>query len=531
MSRQHEKMDQVLGRWDVLAVAFGAMIGFGWIVLTGEFLDRAGTLGAALAFVAGGLVVAFVAFTYAELVAALPHVGGEHSYVLRSMGSRASFFCSWTLVLGYVSVVAFEAVALPQTLLYIFPDMLVGKMYSVAGYDVYTSWVAVGVVAAVVMTWLNVVGARPAAVFQTVAVLFLAAVGVVLVAGAFVGGDVANMEPLFDGGWGGFLSVLVATPFLFVGFDVIPQSAEEISLPYKKIGEALIVSVLLAISWYVMIMLTTSSSMHAVDLAHSELAVADAVTKMFGHPAWGTLLVLGGVAGILTSWNGFLIGASRLVYALARSGMLPEWFGRLHPRYRTPANAVVFIGATSVLAPFFGRKTLVWLVDAGGLSIVVAWIMVALAFIILRRREPEMERPFRTPGGVVTGGIAIALASGVAVLFMPGMPAALTGPEWAIVAVWSVFGIPLLLRIPHVTGGPDAEHRLIEATHPAWGEKGVHEPPAPITRFHEEHDAALHEEAMQRMDDDGGPVAPDEGHRRHRSRRPRRDRPRSERSS
>lgn len=492
MSRQHEQLDKVLGRWDVLAVAFGAMIGFGWIVLTGDFLNNAGTLGAALAFVAGGLVVAFVAFTYAELVAAMPHVGGEHSYVLRAMGSRASFFCSWTLVLGYVSVVAFEAVALPQTLLYIFPDMLVGKMWTINGYDVYASWVAVGIGAAIVMTWLNVVGVRPAAVFQTVAVLFLSAVGVVLVAGAFIGGSVENMEPMFNGGFGGFIAVLVATPFLFVGFDVIPQSAEEIHLPYKKIGEALIVSVFLAITWYIMVMLTTGSSMHAVQLAESELAVADGLTNMLGHPAWGTLLVLGGIAGILTSWNGFLIGASRLVYALARSGMLPAWFGVLHPRYRTPANAVFFIGGLSVLAPLFGRPALVWLVDAGGLSIVVAWFLVAVSFVVLRRREPGMERPFVTPGGVVTGGIAAVLSLAVAVLFLPGMPAGLTPPEWVIVALWTLIGVPLLLRIPKISGGPDAEHRLIEATHPAWGEEGVHETPAKITRYHDDADRDAH---------------------------------------
>lgn len=477
MTTPPEKMDRVLGRRDVLAVAFGAMIGFGWIVLTGDFLKNAGTFGAALAFVVGGIVVAFVALTYAELVSALPDVGGAHSYVLRGMGSRMSFFASWSLVLGYVSVVAFEAVALPQTLLYIFPDMLVGKLWTVAGYDVYASWVAVGIIAAVVMTILNVVGVRQAAVFQTIAVLFLAAVGVILITGSFIGGSVENMQPLFNGGMAGFLSVLVATPFLFVGFDVIPQSAEEISLPYKKIGQALIVSVLLAISWYVMIMLTTSSSMHAVDLANSELAVADGMVALLGHPAWGTLLVLGGVAGILTSWNGFLIGASRLIYALARSGMLPTWFGVLHPKYRTPANAVIFVGALSLVAPFFGRKTLVWLVDAGGLAIVAAWLVVGVAFILLRRREPLMDRPFRTPGGVVTGAIAVILAAGMALLYLPGMPAALSPPEWVIVGVWGVFGALLVGRVPSVAGGPDAEHRLIEATHPRWGEKGAHVAP------------------------------------------------------
>ena len=110
-------------------------------------------------------LLALVGLTYAELVSAMPHVGGEHNYALRALGSRAAFVTSWALVLGYISVVAFEAVALPQTMLYLFPDMLVGRLWTVAGYDVYASWVAIGVGAAVVMTALNYIGVRPAAVF------------------------------------------------------------------------------------------------------------------------------------------------------------------------------------------------------------------------------------------------------------------------------------------------------------------------------------------------------------------------------
>ncbi|WP_100499776.1 APC family permease [Geodermatophilus chilensis] len=455
---------RTLGRWDVLAVAFGAMIGFGWIVLTGGFLESAGTLGAALAFLIGGVVVALVGLTYAELVSAMPHAGGEHNYVLRAMGSRWAFVTSWALVLGYGSVVAFEAVALPQTLLYLFPDMLAGRLWTVAGYEVYASWVAVGVVSAVVITWLNYVGVRPAAVFQSVAVLFLLAVGLALVVGSFVGGDTDNMQPLFTGGAAGLISVLVATPFLFVGFDVIPQSAEEIKLPYRKIGQLLLVSVAMAVGWYVLIMITVGSSLPAADLAASELAAADGMAALWGSDLMGTVLVLGGIAGILTSWNGFLIGASRLVYALAQSGMLPAWFGRLHPRYRTPGNALLFIGGLSALAPFFGRQTLVWMVDAGGLSIIVAYVMVAVSFVLLRRREPDMARPFRAPGGPATGVVAAVLALGLGVLFLPGMPAALVWPyEWVLLAVWWALGLAFLLRVPSVGPGPDAEECVLAA--------------------------------------------------------------------
>ncbi len=454
--------NRVLGQWDVLAIAFGAMIGFGWIVLTGGFLEGAGTMGAALAFVLGGIVMGFIAMTYAELVSAMPQVGGEHQYVLRAIGSRSAFVCSWFLVLGYVSVVAFEAVALPQTMLFLFPDMLAVKLWTIAEYDVYLSWVAVGVVAAAVMTYLNYRGVRAAAVFQTIAVVFLMAVGAALIFGSFSGGSVSQMDPWFTGGTAGIIGVLVATPFLFVGFDVIPQSAEEINLPHRKIGIMILVSLVAAVSWYVMIMLTVGSSLPAADLKNSDLAVADGMEALWGSAAMGKILVLGGIAGILTSWNGFLIGASRLVYAMAESGMLPAWFGVLHPKYKTPKNALLFIGGLSILAPLFGRKMLVWLVDAGGVSLIIAFVMVAISFVVLRYREPDMERPFRTPGGVTTGVIAIVLATAVGVLYFPTMPAALIWPyEWAIFGGWALAGLILIFRIPHVGAGPEAHDEMV----------------------------------------------------------------------
>ncbi len=453
-----------MGKTDVIALAFGAMIGFGWIVLTGDFLSSAGTLGSALAFVIGGFIIMLVGLTYAELVAAMPHVGGEHNYVLRAMGSWPAFFTSWMLVLGYVSVVAFEAVALPHSMSFLVPDLMTGYLWTIAGYDVYAVWVAVGVLGSVLITVLNVIGVRPAAVFQTIAVVFLLAVGATMIFGSFVGGSLENMEPLFTGGMAGLIAVLVATPFLFVGFDVIPQSAEEINLPKKRIGQLLIASVIMAVVWYVMVMLTVGSSLPAAELAASDLAAADGVSALWNSELMGQILVIGGIAGILTSWNGFMVGASRLVFAMARSGMLPAWFGRLHPKFRTPANAVVFIGGLSVLAPFFGRPALVWFVDAGGLSIITAFLMVSLTFLVLRKREPNMERPFRTPAGPLVGGAAVVLSAGLGLLYLPGMPAALVWPaEWLIVGTWVLLGIIFMVRIPRISYGPNAEHELMVA--------------------------------------------------------------------
>lgn len=455
---------RVLGRGDVLALAFGAMIGFGWVVLTSDFIDAAGPGGAATAFVVGGLVVVLVGLCYAELVSAMPHAGGEHHYGLRALGGHGAFVASWAIVLGYLSVAAFEAVALPETLLYLFPDMRAGHLWTVAGYDVHATWVAVGAGAAVVVTALNYRGIRPASVFQAVAVLFLLGVGVLLLVGAFTGGSTQHMQPLFRGGAGGVFTVLVAVPFLFVGFDVVPQSAAEINLPYRLVGKLLVVSVLCAAAWYVLIMLTVGFGLDAEALAKSDLASAEAMTALWGSRTMGDILVLGGIAGILTSWNAFLIGASRLLYAMARSRMVPRWFGTVHPRFRTPGNAILFVGVLSAAAPFFGQPMLEWLVNAGAVNIVVAYLVVVLSFLVLRRREPGMERPFRAPAGPFVGGAALVLSLGLGVLYLPGMPAALAWPaEWAVVGLWWLLGAVLMWRLPRTSPGADAEDRLVAA--------------------------------------------------------------------
>src|SRR5699024_6044354 len=131
-----EQFRRVLKRRDVLAIGVGSMIGFGWVVLAGEFITRAGVLGSVVAFVLGGLIVGLVGLTYAELVTALPRAGGEHQYTLRSLGSRWAFVTSWAVVLGYVSVVAFEAVALPETLMHLFPELSGQALWTVAGSPV-----------------------------------------------------------------------------------------------------------------------------------------------------------------------------------------------------------------------------------------------------------------------------------------------------------------------------------------------------------------------------------------------------------
>ena len=440
-----QKLMKILGRKDVLALAFGAMIGWGWVVTAGLWISEAGSLGAILAFAIGGMLVIFVGLTYAELASALPLAGGELMYSFKAMGRVPSFITTWAVILGYVSVVAFEAVALPTVFEYLIPDYSQGYLYTIANWDVTITWAGIGILGSLIITWVNYRGIKLTTSITFILTLLIIGAGILLITGSSVAGNTQNMEPLFNKGIAGLLTVVIMTPFMFVGFDVIPQAAEEINLKQKKIGQILIFSVILAVVWYIAIIYGVSRVLTPSEISASNLVTADAMAKAFGgSQMMGNILVLGGIGGILTSWIGFYVGGSRAIYALARAGMLPKALGEIHPKYHTPHKAILLIGFFSTIAPLFGRPALEWLVDAGGLGLVVAWLMVAISFIILRKKAPEMDRPFKLRGGVTFGWIAVFMAIGICILYMPGMPSALIWPyEWIIIVIWAVLGAVL----------------------------------------------------------------------------------------
>ena len=131
MEKKKSEFDKVFSAWDILVIAFGAMIGWGWVVSTGDWIGRGGVLGAVIGFAIGGIMVFFVGLTYAELV-------------------------------------CFEACALPTIITYIYPGFLKGYLYTVAGFDIYASWLAVAMIVAFFITFINIKGAKTAATLQTV---------------------------------------------------------------------------------------------------------------------------------------------------------------------------------------------------------------------------------------------------------------------------------------------------------------------------------------------------------------------------
>lgn len=439
---EDSKFERVLSKKDIFAIAFGAMIGWGWVVMAGDWIKGAGTLGSIMAFIIGGIMVLFVGLTYAELTAAMPQCGGEHVFSLRALGKNGSFVCTWAIILGYVGVVAFEACAFPTVIQYICPGFLKGYMYTIAGFDIYASWVAVGVIASIIITIINYFGAKSAAKLQTILTISIAAIGVALVAASGFSGNIENTKPLFTDGVGGILTVAVMTPFMFVGFDVIPQAAEEINVPFKKIGKIMILSIVMAVIWYIMIIIAVSMVMTKSQLDTSTLVTADAMKNaFFGSEMAAKVVIIGGMAGIVTSWNSFFMGGSRAIYSLAESKMLPGFLAKLHPKYKTPTNAILLIGVISVVAPFFGRAMMIWLTNAGSFGVVVAYVLVSMSFLVLRFREPDMIRPYKVKCGKIIGGIAVLLSGFMMLLYFPGMPSGLVKEELIMVGAWIVLGI------------------------------------------------------------------------------------------
>lgn len=448
---QKSKFDKVMGAWDILVIAFGAMIGWGWVINSGDWITTAGFMGSIIAMLIGGVMVFFVGLTYAELTSAMPQCGGEHVFSYRAMGPTGSFVCTWMIILGYVDTSAFEATALPTVITYLFPEFNQVYLYSIAGKDIYLTTILLGVGVAVLITFINIIGAKTAAILQTVLTAIIAIAGILLVVGSAINGDGANITgQMWESGTGTTLGsvfkVACMTPFLFIGFDVIPQAAEEINVPYKKIGKIMLLSIFLAVAWYLLIIFAVCYIMPQSAIAQemssqNGLVSAKAIEIAFRSPLMGKVLIIGGLCGIITSWNSFLMGGSRALYSMGESLMIPKMFGKLG-KHKTPEAAIILCGIACVVAPFFGRGVLVWLVDAASFGCVIAYMFVSISFCILRKKKPEMARPYKVKAGRFVGVMAVLMAGFMTLLYIvpASFSAALVWQEWIVVGIWLALG-------------------------------------------------------------------------------------------
>ncbi len=441
MKEDAHSFQRVLGRTDVLTLAFGTMIGWGWVVLSGFWIHEAGMIGSLVAFAIGAVICIFVGLTYAELTAALPLAGGEMVYAYRAMGQGMAWLIGWAISFAYIGVAAWEGIALATAIDYVLPIPKVWHLWDVAGYTVYGSWAAVGMTGALALLLLNYFGAKPTAIFQVMATSFLFLVGLVFIFGGISFGNTEYISSAVTNAKG-IIAVLLMVPSMFVGFDVIPQSAEEMNLPLRHIAKVFIISIVMAVIWYCMIIIGISISAPPEVRNAGVVPAADAMAYCYGSGIFGNLMIFGGICGIMTSWNGFIVGSTRIIFAMGRAKMLPPFFGRLHRKYKTPSGAILLVGGICIASPLLGQNALVWFVNTSAFGSVLSYLLVAVSFLVLRRKEPELERPFVVKCGKYIAVIVILFCIIFLVFYTPlGGMSPKWPSEWLLIGLWALIGV------------------------------------------------------------------------------------------
>lgn len=441
-----------LNTGDVIVVAFGAMIGWGWVVSSGGWIQQSGVIGTILAFLLGGIMIYFVGLVYAELTTALPENGGAKVFSQHAFGTIGSFICTWSIILSYIGVVCFEACSFPTIIQYIFPGFLKGYLYTVAGFDIYATWLLVAIVSCVLITYINIKGVKTAAILQKILTIVIAAVGMVLIIASTINGDSSNLDgQLFIGSGidkilGNVLSVAMVAPFFLFGFDVIPQAAEEINIPLKKLGKLIVFSIALAVAFYGMVVFAVGYGMNKIELAMSlhgnGLVTADAMAKLFHSEVMAKILILGGMCGIATSWNSFLIGGSRALESMASSYMIPHVFCKKHKKYQTPYLSLILIGILSIISLFFGRQMLTWISNCASFACCLTYCIVSLSFLRLRKKEANLPRPYKVKNYRFVGIMATMLSGFLCMMYLiPGTVCSMIDQELIITVLWTIVGI------------------------------------------------------------------------------------------
>lgn len=442
MSEKKVRLRKVMRPIDVWGLALGAIIGWGCFVLPGTaFLPKAGPAGTALGMLIGALLIIVIAISYGYLIRTYPISGGEFIYTKEAIGRRNAFVCGWAMILAYWSLIPLNATALALISRYLFPGIIQqGLLYQVAGWDVYAGEVILASAAIIIMGLINIRGIKQAAWMQTAIALTL--VGCILVVTFLVlsMSDWGNLAPGFASDkswWTGVFSIVAMAPWAFIGFDCIPQSAEEYNFSHKKSTFIMVTAILMAAVLYIAICTVT-----AVGVEPWQDLLAQKNNWPTGYVVRNTLGLAGiivlGIAmfcAVVSGMNAFYISTSRLMYAMANEGSMPKWFEKLSPKYGTPVNAILFTMAMSLFAPWFGREILLWIVDmtSVGAAIVFAYTTASAAIIGYKKGDKKY-----TVIGIIGCLFSLFFLS---LLIIPGMPGYLSFQSRVVLLVWILIGV------------------------------------------------------------------------------------------
>ncbi|WP_053363491.1 APC family permease [Bacillus sp. FJAT-27251] len=439
----------------IWAIALGSAIGWGAFILPTSWMGKAGPLGAIIGLGIGGLLMMVIAVSYGVLIEKYPVSGGEFAYAYIGFGRNHAFVCGWFLTLGYICIVALNASALALLGKFLLPSITnVVFLYEIGGWEVYLGEVVIATAALLLFGYLNIRGASISGRLQYLFCIILVA-GVCLLTISMLlspATDLANMRPFFKPeipALTGIIAIIAIAPWAYVGFDNIPQAAEEFNFPPKQAFKLIIYSLIFAFALYSFMVIATAVAMPWQNLVQ-------------GQPVWGTgdvisdtlgaigvmLLAVSLCMGIFTGLNGFYVSSSRLMFAMGRAKVLPQVFSKLHPKYRTPYFGISFSCALCMLAPWFGRPVLLWIVDMSATGVTIAYFYTCMtAYKKFSWSESgQLDGITAGPGKKLVALMGALSGIGfLGLLLYPGSPSALGTPSMIALAVWTALGFAFYL--------------------------------------------------------------------------------------
>jgi basic amino acid/polyamine antiporter, APA family len=441
---------RAVGRGGYFALAFGAMVGSGWVIVLGDWLRVAGPGGTVVGFIAGAVAMSLICLCYGELASRHSSAGAEFLYALDTFGERAGFMVAWFLTLFAVAVCAFEAIACAWLLRALFPSIALAAAYSIAGGTVSWDALLIGLAGAIAICLLHLRGAVFAIRFQSVATYGFLGICAVLVLTGVVLGSTDNLQPLWETGSGGSwvqgsMWVFATCAFFLNCWQTALHALEErkSGVTITQIVHCMLAAIFAGAAFYIMITVAASMAIHWPDLLAQDVPAAAAFRALGLHGILGTIILGAAIMSVFKTWSAMVWIGSRLLYAQARHDLLPPLFANVDSTSGAPRAAIAVVTILSMVGLGLGRSALVPIVDM--VSISLAFSLVFCLIVLLRRRSlDDVQLPYRVPGGTPT--ILCALACAVAMIGIATVEPLLKNHgavplEWVLLAAWAALGM------------------------------------------------------------------------------------------
>ncbi|OGD20380.1 MAG: amino acid permease [Candidatus Aminicenantes bacterium RBG_13_64_14] len=436
----HTQLKKNLTAVDLAALGIGSVVGTGIFVATGQGAQLAGP-GILLSFIIAAVTCGFCALTYSELACMFPVAGSTYSYSYVAFGEVIAWIIGWDLMLEYL--VAASAVASGWSTTFIgliqsagvkLPKaFLIPPITTVDGRIVLSGGIVdvPAIIITLLITLVLYIGIRESAKINNIIVLVKIAVILLFV---FLGVrhiSLANLQPMMPFGWKGVMAGAAIIFFAYIGFDAVSTAAEETKNPKRDVPLGLMLCLGVVIVLYVAVafVLTGIVPYKQIDVGNALPAALASIGIRWG----GALVATGAIIGMISTLLVTLYGQIRIFMVMARDGLLPAAFAKVHPKHQTPHICTWITGiATALIAGLFPLPMIIDLCNIGTLF---AFILVSVGVVVLRKTRPEVERKFKTPGVPFTPMITIA--------FCFYLMASLPKVTWIRFGLWMLAGLAI----------------------------------------------------------------------------------------